>query len=891
MSKSVEYEIKLLNSAANAATIKQMRDSIAGLKRDVDAQMAGLRGPSIAAIGSALPDYRNQVEQISKLGDSLDRTSAKALSLADDMRHLGEEAAKSGDELGRKMAKSVKTSMTEELGRLGGLNDDDLKTLLKADDNATYQLGADAADKFREGMRSRLSDDLGLKGDDADFLFGAKGGDGLSGQQDDFRKMQNDSQQSIRNLMGEYDQLDAKGRDVTKSLSGNFREMAEKTEAAASGIGQMASGLSFLFADSENAKQLIDTLLLIKGTSDIVLGGFKAFSGATQVFSLAKDRTQLLGESQQVQAQKTRALQNATAEYVDWLQREGIALERVTRGNKEHADALMQVASAARRAQAANRDAAGSRGLDGGLGSDLAQRASSSRGRGRGGFLRRAGGSIAGLAGYAGANYLGQATGDSSGIVEGIADVGIDAGMDKLGNAQNAAKAGKFAKLAGSIGSIIALGKIGYDSYVNTQTPGQIKPDSMSGKFFGAIGTNRTLGKIDQTLGLDTAGSRLAKSYDELDKAIEKRKKVEEKLAQDELNAALKRIERQAQAEVTEFQRGARETVRGLAVDNGDLGASVAARQREAEAAKDLQASLRQISNYQNGILLDQSQYEDAIESSKAAYERLVDAQKQIISGVREEANERKRINSESISAAEARISLLEKERGIFRTNSEKLEDAAAKFARLSAEDKQGVIKAQEVAASGGRLNVKQRQLLEGIGLGAESEVVRRQDLADARKAGFFQRFGGFEQSQLAGSRERLNELGQLQQLGAGIAGNGNIREREAQLRELNRRQESLGQRQDAAADRRGFGQRTGEAAFDAQRQEMRLDIQTRRDINVKIEADTQAIAKLLRGEIQRALATQEEIVRKVALEAATVQKAEATNSQRVKTMAARNSR
>ena len=55
--------------------------------------------------------------------------------------------------------------------------------------------------------------------------------------------------------------------------------------------------------------------------------------------------------------------------------------------------------------------------------------------------------------------------------------------------------------------------------YLGGPSAGTIDPNSASGKFFGGIGTSRTLGKVDQFLGLETNGSRLAKSFDELDKA------------------------------------------------------------------------------------------------------------------------------------------------------------------------------------------------------------------------------------------------------------------------------------------------------------------------------------------------------------------------------------
>ncbi len=147
------------------------------------------------------------------------------------------------------------------------------------------------------------------------------------------------------------------------------------------------------------------------------------------------------------------------------------------------------------------------------------------------------------------------------------------------------------------------------------------------------------------------------------------------------------------------------------------------------------------------------------------------------------------------------------------------------------------------------------------MGLGAESNAVKQQDLADARRSGFFNRFGSFENQQLTGSQARLGGIRGLQDEARGVDAAGlSKEERELRLRGLNERQQQFGIAQQDAQSARAGGPRHGERQFGAAVQQVRVEIADRKnfDIQLKVNEDVivnaivAAVAKAERGLAQR---------------------------------------
>ena len=93
--------------------------------------------------------------------------------------------------------------------------------------------------------------------------------------------------------------------------------------------------------------------------------------------------------------------------------------------------------------------------------------------------------------------------------------------------------------------------------------------------------------------------------------------------------------------------------------------------------------------------------YDDAVGQADQLRRKMAEAQQSVNDGVKAEAASRRSINAESISAAQSRLSLVEKERDLFKTNEQRLGDAAIKFSKLSDEDKSSTLNAQRTAQAG----------------------------------------------------------------------------------------------------------------------------------------------------------------------------------------------
>jgi len=764
---------------------------------------------------------------------------------------LREEAKKESRAAGKEAAEVMRKSFTETVGKLGGLSSDDMRTLLGADDKDLLALAKDQSETYAKQLRDNLSKQLGVSGESAAELFGAKGGAGLKQQQAEYAGETKRVNAELEDQLGKLEQLKTTGDQSTKALSQNFRETASKAEEAASGIAQMASGVAFLFADSEDAKKLVDTLLAIKGTTDIALGGFKAIAGVGQVFSLLKDRVSLLATQQKNQADQTKLAGAATANYVRILDREGIELIQVTEGNRRHAAGLRQVATAATQAAAAEARL------------NAEQSKPVPRARRLGGRLAGLGGGLASLVGF---QAIGAATGGNS-LLAGAGSLGLDALLaGGLGGLGGGALGGGAAAVGGGAGAggVAAAGAAAGGVALGTLAVGAaaaaaalvalgavvvVAKESIDNGYLGGA----KVGGILDTVAtwsvqlLDFAGD-ITDWFDlieDVDDDIKKSFiKLKEKEIQEGLTSTLGLIDRGGQQKIADQQQAAISRQRALGVADGSLRPTQAARLNEADAARDLAKELKVVADYEAGKLRDEKLYIDALGRSNELTKRQQEATLAVVDAVKAENAERRALNVASISAASERISLLEKERGIFQSNQDKLENAAVKFARLGQREQVELLQAQQVAQSGGRLTKQQRAALDSLGLGGESEIVRNQDLADARRRGFGGTFGAFERSQLAGSRGRLDDLRGLQGQAGQVGAGGSREERERRLRELSLRQEQIGLEQQRESSRRGFQQRPGEGQFDRSVQRVRLEIQGRRDFTIQLQADEKVIAQ-----------------------------------------------
>ncbi len=661
---------------------------------------------------------------------------------ADSLGGLREETAKGAREAGEEAAKTVRKSYTDTIGRLAGLSAADMKTLLGADDQNLLALAENQADKYASGLRSALKGQLGLSGADADELFSTQTGDGLKQQQRDYAEETDRVSAALGEQLTTMESLSSEGDKLGKSLSSNFREVAQKGEEMASGLGQAASGLAFLFADSKDAKKLIDTLLTIKGTSDIVLGGFKAFSGVAQFFSLLGDRTKILAERQQNQADKTKLAGSATANYIRVLEREGIELRQAIGGNEQHAQALRRVAAAANQAAAAearlNAQGGGTRGR-GGIGETLLGAA------GQGARGSRFGGLARGAASLLGGSAISSVTGGGFGGA--IGGLGLDAvlygggGAAAGGTAGAAGVSGPLAALAApaaaaaaALGSLALVGKEAQEIFSGTANQAGSLTDTIAstqasifawglsftgtsgiasaiGDLVGDFGVvSSTLGDFD-LVGLSTIGAfgDLARSTEDLKKAQENAKTFQLKGIQAALTSDLTVIDRSAQQKIDDNRTRATTQQRALGVESGQLTGLDAARGNQADAARALSKELKVIADYEKGINTDANLYLSALERANVLTLKHEEAQKAVIAAVKAEAAERRALNDASIGAAEQRIGLIEKERGIYSSNQDKLEAAAVKFSRLDQRGKVETIEAQRVAESGGTLSRQQR--------------------------------------------------------------------------------------------------------------------------------------------------------------------------------------
>lgn len=635
--------------------------------------------------------------------------------------------------------------------------------------------------------------------------------------------------EALRKAREEDDRLQA-------SLSSNFRQIASKAEEGASGIAQLASGVAFLFADSEDAKVLIDTLLTIKGTADIATGGFKTLSGGAQVISLLKDRTVALSTQQQIQTQQTKLTQQATLAYVNLLEREGIELLDVTNGNKLHAKALKDVAAQAKQAAAAEEalsraqtkaDRARAAGAGIGLGG-------APRGRGRGraalgdalgaaGLSAANGGGLTGFAASAGGALLG------SGLVAGGEAV---AGGTAVGSAVSAiaAAAGPIAAGAAAIAGVGAAATVLTETLNGSATKVDSWNNYIASMEVSAVSWVGTLtGAFDLIGSSATAAAETART------------KSSVAGIQRQLNNELESQSIGSQRAQSDAARGRRSKLRSLGVDTGSLSAGRAANLNSADAANELAKVQKTIVDYQQGRNSNEQLYLASLQRAADLSSELVTSQQSQISAIQAEGRERQQINQDAIKAARTRIGLLDQEfqrqQDIGKSAKESLLSSAQRFAQLSQKDQGEALRAQQLAQRGRatELTDSQRDLLSRVGTKDATAAVRRADLAEARKGGFFKTFGGSERSEI---QDSLRQRSNLQQ----------------------------------------------------QRAQVQAEIVDRREFEINIQDNTQQLAKQVIGRIQTQLDARDRRLLKLVEQGAQARRAEATAAANVAAQQRRNS-
>ena len=836
MAKNVTYEINLVSSAANKAALKGLEDSVVGSIARIEAelgrvgraanrasQLVGVGGPSLGSgpatgSGSSVPDYSKQLEAL----DNFKRETESRFSEA---------------------GKSARDKFKESLGAL---------------DEELLRVGEEAGRKYEEGFnrgRGRVQPDSLPQPNVPDVPPAPtelpRESPSLPGGSPSLPD--DDALDNLGKLVDKLGETRDAADETKAKLGSNFREIAGSADQTAGAIGKLAGGLAFLFADSEDAKKLVQYILLVKGGIDTVVGTVQAASGVAQFFSLLGERAELKTKSQKLDTEATNAARDATSAYVKWLQAEGKTLEEATAGNQKHAEMLRRVAAEADKAAKSSRELGDAQDdTDDGAGRPR-------RGRGSGrrrGFGRR-GGMLAGLAGMFGGRAR-DAVGDAADNVLGSGASGIvETGLDNFGSMKNL---GRVGRVAAPVASALAIGKLGFDVASGS---GTIDPNSGSGKVLGAVGSSGIGGSVDRFLGLDTPAANLTKSFEDLERATKRYQAAQEQATQQQLSFQLSMIDRRGANEVSDFQTQSNARVRAMQVGNRDMTATGAVSADQVDIAKQLNDQLKFIRENEGNLRGDTEAYVESLGRAEAQYGKLIENQNAMIAAVKTEAAERERLNNQSISAAEKRMGLIEKERDIFRSAEEKVAAAAQRFAELSKADQAATLQAQQTAQQGGQLTKRQRQLLDSTGLGEEQEVVKRQRMAEAAQAGFFENFGGFERGQMQGSVGRQVAIGDLQNQANAINDTMDPRQREAALRELSRQQEQLGLAQSEASRMRPGGQDRVDRNFDAQAQEARIEIANRQDINIQVQMDVEQVTRSVIGQLKPLLDAQAALIEK----------------------------
>lgn len=145
-------------------------------------------------------------------------------------------------------------------------------------------------------------------------------------------------------------------------------------------------------------------------------------------------------------------------------------------------------------------------------------------------------------------------------------------------------------------------------------------------------------------------------------------------------------------------------------------------------------------------------------EEQQRLAERQVTLLQQRLAAERQVISEERQVISERIRASETELS---NTRTRIQAERERLLSAAERFGNLDPIRQAQAIAAQRQAQSrgAGSLSRDQRELLRGIGTRQAGDFARQGALAEARRAGFFDTFGGEERDRIAADSSRARKL------------------------------------------------------------------------------------------------------------------------------------
>ena len=532
----------------SVATIERITDSVTTARREV----ATFSGPqptqqpvsySQLSTGTAPPktfasDYG---DQLGRLGGASGQRGRMPVS--DDIKN---EA--------RDDARTYGKEFHDVLSQMTGLSDDDMTQLVGGSDERFKQLGKERGEAARKGIRDAMSQSLGLDQKTSDELFGTKPKQPTS-------NMPDGDIEEIAYSFQQYSKLADENERINNKLGKGFREFAMRSGEAAEGLGRITSGLTYLSAKNKDLQVVIDTILTIKGVTDVFVGFSKTISNSIQLVSLYGERQQLAAKKQQNAVEQQELATIAVKEYTAILAKEGISIEEAARGNKELAQMLERVSASAEKATQSTKELVSEQkkvrssvpavrtnatgaarvGRAGGIGSSVASVVGSE------GIAATVGTGIAGLlanigldaiiekafssfgkraaAGAAGA--AGSAAASAAGGVAGTAAVGAGGAAAGAGGAVAGGSLAALATTAGAAAAALgAIGLVGYqltETFRGTATKAGSLTDRIASLEVGFVDWVRDL------LGSSKGGFDLVGGSEQArkaDKALEERRKM-----------------------------------------------------------------------------------------------------------------------------------------------------------------------------------------------------------------------------------------------------------------------------------------------------------------------------------------------------------------------------
>lgn len=753
--------LKALGSEVVAAQ-QSITASVQTVGSTAVSQIEQIKDAAESAVNTAVGDsVGGDVNRIAtELRETFATLSDVAAPINESVKASTSQIAEDLNRAGRESAQEFRSSFAETIGQQAGLSNDEIAILTGSNDDAMDRVAKESAASYSKSFRSGLGQQLGLTQRELDDIFEGTDSKKFVQSQKEAREETAQLNATITDQNRIIQGLDSGLAEASGKINNNFREMAAKGEEAASGIGQLASGVAFLFAQNESAQELVNTLLGIKGVTDIALGFNKTISGTIQFISLWKERTALQSAQQTIANEKTTIAAARTKNLERNVQ---LANQKLVIVNKElnlHSASLAKVAVEANTAAAAERNLANATATAG-----AAQGASR---RGGGG---RFGGIIASGASILGAEALFSATGSGTGGV--LAQLGLEglisgvtgstASLTALATttaAVTSAFVGVSFAATSTVTALKAAGENGIgggaqvDGFLDTVAQYEV---GIAGFLQSLTGGQETIDFLNQYVNLDAIPiANIASSVAGYQRSLESLARTEAARAanlvdpiQEALNNALDKLDRSAANSQTDRQLSNRSALRAQAVGLGDITQTQASRGNAADVARELAQQLQTVQQFTEGANVSQEQYTAALSRSNDLAERLRTAQNATITAIRAEAAERRKANDEAVSALQKRLDLSQKEEETARAS---LKTARQRFAALDQEEQLLAVRAIQQARNVGAqsLTREQTDLLGRVGDTESNRFVDQSLALRANRAGFNQFFGRGERQAIA---------------------------------------------------------------------------------------------------------------------------------------------